>query len=328
MYRLQRFGVVVAVWSVVAFGVVGTASAEDQPAEQPDREAAEDEERFDRLNLEEPDLFARSEVIVGQTIHGLILGQQTCSLLDCEGDERAEAGLTLLGAGAGLGGSLWFTRDGITSGQAAAINSGTVWGAWVGVWSGLLVEEFVSRADRRVLGMVMGGQLAGTGAGVALSEALRPTSGDVAMVNHAGFWTTTYYLGFVLGILEWQSDNDVIDIMQVPVVSLAGGVAGALAAERWPMSRGRVRIISAGGFAGLLTGALGMVMVLDEDVDDYPRATLGSTLIGGAAGLGIATALTRDWDDPEDYPRGSEVSLSVQPAPEGDGALGTVFGRW
>ena len=78
------------------------------------------------LGMEKPSGFARGSLVVWQTLHGATQGALLCAIADCEG--RAFLAVSLLGAAAGAATS-WLVTDGVgvTSGQAAAINSGTTW---------------------------------------------------------------------------------------------------------------------------------------------------------------------------------------------------------
>ncbi|NOK23568.1 hypothetical protein HMI50_41965, partial [Corallococcus carmarthensis] len=84
---------------------------------------------------EGPSQGARASLTVVQTLHGITQGVMLCSISNCQ-DGRAFVAVSLLGGGAGAAISMLATRSGLTQGQAAAINSGTVWGFGYGLASG------------------------------------------------------------------------------------------------------------------------------------------------------------------------------------------------
>jgi hypothetical protein len=56
-------------------------------------------------------------------------------------------------------------------------------------------------------------------------------------------------------------------------------------------------MIDAGGILGMLGGMGVMVLLEGDQVDSEPF--FASAIVGTAAGLGISTYLTRNWDIPE-----------------------------
>ncbi|RKG73744.1 hypothetical protein D7W82_38665, partial [Corallococcus sp. CA049B] len=85
-------------------------------------------------SVEGPSKGARASLTVVQTLHGITQGILLCEISNCQ-DGRAYVAVSLLGGGAGAAISLLATRSGLTQGQAAAINSGTVWGFGYGLAS-------------------------------------------------------------------------------------------------------------------------------------------------------------------------------------------------
>ncbi len=295
-----------------------SASADEGAPINPDEEPPT--HSFDRLGIEEPEGSARASLATGQGLHGAILGLQTCVLLECSGP-RPFYGLPTLGASAGLGLSLLATHErGITPGYAAAINSGTVWGAWI-VGAGAYIADVES--GRSALGSVMIGQLAGTGAGIALGRSLRVTSGDVLFVNSGALWAIGYYLAIMEGVADrYLSGRQ--GMVEALAVTTAGGLAGAALASEFPMTRGRLAIINASGMLGALAGGGIPVMIAGEDTNSR---VLAASAVGGATiGLGLGTHFTRQWDD--DTFESASPSLSIAPTPEVDGFQATISGRW
>lgn len=219
-----------------------------------------------------------------QTLHGATQGILLCAIAEC--GNQGYAAVSLLGAGAGAAGTLLLARDGVTSGQAAVINSGTVWGFWFGIASQLALE--LEGDDE--LGVVMLGGAGFTGVGILLAATARPTAGQVSMANSGGLWA-----GVVTALLLATSDSD--DTKTFFAVELGATAVGivslAALSTRVPVSRGRMLIIDAGGILGGLLGATATFVAAGDDAGE-------SILVGSAAGvvggLGLAAYLSRDFD--------------------------------
>src|SRR5512140_112454 len=113
---------------------------------------------------EEATVLARSELVVGQTIHGLAQGFLLCGAAGCA-SQQAWASALLLGAGVGLGASVLGTWGGVTGGPAAALNSGSAWGFAEGVWISLALRE--TGSPQGAMGLLAATTFAGTGLGLA-----------------------------------------------------------------------------------------------------------------------------------------------------------------
>ncbi|RKH62999.1 hypothetical protein [Corallococcus aberystwythensis] len=263
---------------------------------------------------EGPSKGARASLTVVQTLHGITQGILLCEISDCQ-DTRAYVAVSLLGGGAGAAISLLATRSGMTQGQAAAINSGTVWGFGFGLAS---IGSFDLDGDSST-GAVMAGALGFTGLGILVAELARPTAGQVSLANSGGLWS-----GVVAALLmatQSNSDTRAFFGIEQGVVG-AGLVTFALVSRNLDISRGRVLLIDAGGILGGLVGLSALFLALD---DDHGDALLVGTAVGVVAGLGTATFLTRDFDGPDDAP-----AVSVVPATLGrHGGLGlAVLGQF
>ena len=82
------------------------------------------------------------------------------------------------------------------------------------------------------------------------------------------------------------------------IVGDLGLIAGGVASEYYPMSRGRTILVDLGGILGFLAGG---------------AVALGSSsakplLISTALGLGLAVAFTSEWDAPE-VPLGARLAF-------------------
>jgi hypothetical protein len=257
---------------------------------------------------EQPTGFARGGLLVWQTMHGAAQGLLLCGIADCE--SRGALGAALLGASIGAGTSWLMTKNGITPGQSAAINSGTTWG----VWYGLVAITVFELDDDGALGTVMASMAALTTAGIGLAVFNPPTAGQVSLANSGGLWS-----GVVMALFLFTSDNsDEETFMAVEsVVTGLGLTTFALLSRSYPVSRGRVLLIDAGGILGGLLGAA-TVALLSEDGD----AILIGSAVGALGGLGLTTWITRDFDGPPDS--GPQVTLA--PTLMGRQGAGLVLG--
>ena len=220
--------------------------------------------------------IARAELAIFQTINGLSAAGELCIIAECQ-DSRLIIGGLAAGAGAGLGLSLWATRNGITPGHALALNSGTFWGFTNGLFLDLALPED-GFDSKRLPTLMVGGQIAGLLAGQLAYNELQPTAGDVALMNTTGFWSGVIML-LINGVLEPQ------EIQPVGLSTLlaidAGLVGGALLSKYAPMSRGRAFVIDAGGIVGTLTG-VGAYLFFTDGVGE-PRGGFTSAIVGAGA---------------------------------------------
>ncbi len=241
----------------------------------------------DRLGLERVDAFARAELALWQTLHGVLLGMEACAVLECN-DLRSGAAATMVGGGAGLGLALWATGDGITPGRAHLLNSATGWGLWNALALGIVFEVDEPKAGA---GLLMAGQLGGLGAAAALWPQFKPQAGDVGLINTGGIWSAGL-TGMTLGALEAQrAARETFGLLWA--TTNLGGAAGAALAQAYPMGRGRVLVLNAGGLVGALTG-VGLALLIGGDDAPAP-AYYGAGIAGALAGLALSAWLTQDW---------------------------------
>ena len=259
-----------------------------------------------------PTNAARAELLFFQTVHGIGLGAEACLIFECESPPPWALSL-MLGAGAGLGASLYFSSDGVTPGLARSLTSGTEWGLWNGLMIGLWTKAFedTSNDGRAVAEGLALGQLAGLGAGGLLYMALEPTAGQVSLASSGGIWTTVVVLLSVAFVEAEPSARAFPGILLV--ASDLGLVGGAVLASQFPMSAGRVLLVDAGGLLGLL-GGVGTAIIIGGSEPD-PQLTSGLGFVGTLSGLGLGWYLTRNWDDKGD--KKSAFSFGVSPVPHG-----------
>ncbi|MEO1301605.1 MAG: caspase family protein [Myxococcota bacterium] len=250
--------------------------------------------RFD----ETPSRDARTELVLVQTVHGLLIGAEICLASDCDDLEEWTAVLGLAG-GLGLGASLALSQDGVTPGQAAILNSGFLWGVWHGVaiQGAIDAEDFLSTepgrfAESGYTSRLIAAQFGGMLGAHWLHEVFEPTAADVATVNTLGLWSGL--VGFAAhGAVGFPEDDELVWLTAL-VASDVGAIAGGVLSRYYPISRSRSLVLNAGGLIGGLLGAGVGVLGGAEEVDDRTLYVAGG--LGALTGLGLTAWLTRDWD--------------------------------
>ncbi|MEN9796310.1 MAG: hypothetical protein RL653_6 [Pseudomonadota bacterium] len=268
------------------------------------------------LRDEQPNNGARAELVLAQTLHGLTLGLETCFALNGCSTTQALAGASLLGSAAGAGLALLYSRDGVTAGQALAINSGTAWGAWnTAILLSLAGGELTGNS---ILGLMAAGQVVGTVAGHFAWAGLDLAAGDVALMNSVGL-----YAGMTTVLTLIAAGGGQFGATAVTGVLLAatdvGLVAGYLVSRQYPLGRGRVLVMDAGA---LLGGLLGSSVVFLATFNGQAAAVgaIAGGLGGIAAGLHITRNLDLEW-------AGLPVQVGLMPTQYGGGGL-AVTGRF
>lgn len=232
---------------------------------------------------------AVASLTVVQTLHGATQGILLCAIADCR--DQGYVAASMLGAGAGVTSALLLSQGGITSGQAAVINSGTVWGFWFGIASML---AFDLEGDDALGSVVIGG--AGfTGVGVLLANLVQPTAGQVSMANSGGLWA-----GVVTALfLATSESDDTKSFFAAELAATSAGIIGfAMLSRSLPVSRGRMLLIDAGGIVGGLLGASTMYTFTGGDSGANGDAILISAGVGALGGLALTAYLTRNFDAP------------------------------
>ncbi|TQF10661.1 hypothetical protein FJV41_38350 [Myxococcus llanfairpwllgwyngyllgogerychwyrndrobwllllantysiliogogogochensis] len=243
-------------------------------------------------NTERRSGAAVASLTVVQTLHGATQGILLCAIADCR--DQGYVAASMLGAGAGVTSALLLSQGGITSGQAAVINSGTVWGFWFGIASML---AFDLEDDDALRAAIIGG--AGfTGVGVLLANLVQPTAGQVSMANSGGLWA-----GVVTALFLATSESDnTKSFFAAELAATSAGIIGfAVLSRSLPVSRGRMLLIDAGGIVGGLLGASTMYTFTggdDGDSGDNGDAILISAGVGVLGGLALTAYLTRNFDAP------------------------------
>lgn len=261
---------------------------------------------------------ARAEVILFQTIHGIALGVEVCVIAECD-SARANAVSLMTGAGAGLAASFFATRGGLTSGQAQAINSGVIWGAWNALGYMGAADLYGTEGARTITANLMIGQGAGLVGGALVAHYLKPTGGEVSVATTASVWATVLTM-FGLGVAEVE-DGQALWTTAL-VASDAALLAGAAIGRRHPMSRGRTLIIDAGGIVGMVAGFL-IVAVTEPNTGPGMFVPL---ILGTGGGLAVATVMTSDWD--ERHKQDPAVTVGIAMTPTQGGAIAGIGGTF
>lgn len=221
----------------------------------------------------------------------MALGFELCGLLNC-GDGRAFLASGMLGAGAGFTTSFLASRGGVTPGLTASVNSGVLWGAYLGF---VVPQAFDGSANERlVLGTVIGSQLFGMGAGYLAYRIWEPSSGQVATANSAGMWLSAMSLAGAHTFADLSSEGA---MALLGGGSIAGLVLGSLLASHVSMSDGRVLLINASGLLGGLVGLSLPILAVGDDAST--QAITGFGTFGALTGLVVGYLLTRTWDIPD-----------------------------
>jgi hypothetical protein len=272
--------------------------------------------------LERP---GRTELMLWGTTYGAWLGVAVPLMFDADEPEVYGLGF-LAGAPAGfLAARAYANAHQPTVGQSRAITFGGSWGTWQGFgWAEALdigdrrvssdcppsspcFEYYETDHRPRVAAAVLGG-LAGIGTGAVLAR--KPiTAGTAAAVNSGALWGS--WFGFALSVIAGLEEDNLLG--STLIAGNAALLGTALAAPRWHVNEGRVRLVNVGGLIGGLAG-VGVLLIVQPDDE---KVAIGIPMIGSAIGLGVGIRTTRD-----------------QPASEapGDGSSGALLnvdgGRW
>ncbi|MGH8437178.1 MAG: hypothetical protein ACRERX_22575 [Pseudomonas sp.] len=275
-----------------------------------------------RRTPEEQD--GKTELLVFSTVYGIIMGGLIPAAMDVESEEGYGLGLIAGGPlGFLLGRGILNSRP-VSEGQARAISFSTFWGMWQGLGWKLVFEigdeEFCDpftnfcssdTSDRAVFTSLMLGSAAGLGTGLVLSR--KPiAAGTATTVNLAGLWGAGY--GTALALLA-DLDGDDEWLTATLVGGNLGIVTAALMAPSWNLSRGRARLISIAGVAGLLAGG-GVLLIAQPDDEKVAIAVPTATSL---LGLALGVHWTRNYD----VRNGSRA-----PGPGGDALLDLRGGQW
>jgi hypothetical protein len=248
----------------------------------------------------------RIELLVGGTTYGAWLGVAVPLMVDSDSPEAYGVGF-LAGAPLGfLAARAYAQRRQPTEGQARAITFGGTWGTYQGfAWAEALdlaeksyvfycepetpdvCYEDSERDGPKFIAAGVAGGLLGIATGAYLAR--KPiTAGTAAAVSTSGLWAS--WFGFAAGILAGQEDDALLTTMLL--AGNAGLIGSGIAAPRWNVTEGRVRLISLGGLIGGLAG-VGALLVIQPDDE---KVAISIPLVTSAAGLALGLSTTRERD--------------------------------
>ncbi len=264
----------------------------------------------------------RFRLLAWSAIYGAWLGIALPATFEADDPQTYGIGLLLGGPGAIVLANEYAQRARPTGGQAAAIAFGSMWGWWQGLgWRGVFdigdrevttcdpysgCYTYSDESETAPQAAMVLGSLTGIAAGGVLGRRLRPTVGQVTLVNHAAWWGTWY--GVVLGVLLDQEHDSYLT-----TVLLAGNAALAATALSAPRTVASSRVWLATGF-GIAGGAAGLGIDLLIEVDD---AKLAITI----PALTSLVGLSYGWQTGSDMDRRPGVVPVDEP-----GALLNVYG--
>jgi hypothetical protein len=262
----------------------------------------------------------RTELLVWSTSYGLALGALVPVALGTDSPESIGVGLLAGGPLGYLLGRGILQGRGISEGQARAISFGTLWGAWQAYgWA-----EIANVGEREFCDPVVGcfddgggeedklrvailGSLVGMGTGLLLARK-EISAGTAATVSFGAFWGSWYGLGLYVLVGEEEGDGD-----RGLAYTLLGGDLGlvitALGAPKWQLSRGRARLISISGLAGLVAG-FGILLITSPD--DVGNEAILVPLATSTLGLGLGVGWTRNYDERRGQDGGADLGSAVQ----------------
>lgn len=255
---------------------------------------------LERWRAAEPDRSGRVELQVWGTLYGLWLGVAVPTALGAEDTEAYGAGI-LLGAPAGFLAARAITSSrSLTEGQTRAITWGGTWGTYQGLgWGEVFdvgAEEFCSggfcyetgdRTEEQFASMIAGGLVGAVVGGVLSRREIHP---GVAQGAHYGSIMGTW-VGVAGATLLGEEQDDRVWATTL-LAGNAGLVGGAWAADRFGLSRDRVRLIGLGALLGGLAG-VGLDLMIQPDDE---KVAVGIPFALSLGGLVTTVHLTRDYD--------------------------------
>lgn len=237
-------------------------------------------------------LGARLNLVIGQTLFGMALGAFVPITIGGNG-VRAEhiGGGILLGGALGAAGSLVASLNGVTQGQAIAVN----FGSGVGLGLGAGVAMLTGLRDMQLtFGLFAAGQALGTAAGAILALQ-RPLSGKMAYISSLAGWGTMATFHVYMGVTNLAAGSIEAAGGMLLGGLAAGTIAGALSAPFVNVSADRLGWINLSMAAGwLVVGSAAGLFAISSGSGNIAYAW------GSIAGVGLGAVfgvlMTRDTD--------------------------------
>jgi hypothetical protein len=244
---------------------------------------------------------ARTELAITQGLAGVGIGVSLATLAGSR-SPGVYAGASLLGAGLGLTTALVLTRDGVTEGQSASINTGSLYG---GLGSMFLSVGLADGLTTQAVGGIFAvGLTLGTVGGVVASFQ-RPLAGRVQFASSLGVWSSFVSAHLFLatqGYGTFASGRSSTAFRVFGLTSFgtlgAGLVVGALLAPGINVSAARVRYINLAAVGGAaVVGLSSMLFALEARDSETLLTAYGIGAIVGAIGGGALGYLLTDRTD-------------------------------
>lgn len=238
----------------------------------------------------------RASFVITTTFAGLYSGIVLLDLIDVD-DVRTGTLVVMGSTAAGVLGSIYGTRGHtMTGGMADAWRLGLLAGAGNALLlSGPLgFYDASDNSSEKINTFTLASSWGLAAAGLVAADRIRPTRGQVTVVETFGFMGISSTL---LALAIAQPDDISGDaFLTVTAAGFDGGlVAGMAFGDRLDWSHSRARYVELGALLGGLAGVGTSILLLaDEGSDNTARAAAGITLGGLWGGFALATHLTRD----------------------------------
>jgi hypothetical protein len=238
----------------------------------------------------------RASFVITTTMASFYSGFVLLDLLDV--DDLKAGTLVVMGSTAGgVLGSIYGTKGRtMTGGMADAWRLGM----FAGVGNALLLSgplglyESDTNASEKVNSFVLGSSWGLATAGLLVADHVKPTRGQVTVVENFGLMGVSSTL-LSLAIIQ-PDDLDGDAFLTITAVGLdAGLAAGALFGDKLDWSHSRARLVELSAFLGAVAGVGGSILLFSDSNDDNAaRAAAGVTLVGLWGGFALGTHLTRN----------------------------------
>lgn len=258
----------------------------------------------------------RTSFVVTTTMASLYSGVVLIDLLDVD-DVRAGTVVVMGATAGGVVGSLYGTRGKtMTAGMADAWSLGM----FAGAGNALLLSspiglfDAATNASEKVQTFVLASTWGAATAGLVIGDRIRPTRGQVSVVETFGLMGVASTLLSLAMIQPDSLDGDVF--LGITAAGLDAGIgAGAWFASRLDWSHSRARLVSLSAFLGALAGGgTSLLLFADSANDNTGRLAAAITLGGLWGGFALGTHLTRDMAPDYRFRRRGLASTQITPA--------------
>lgn len=238
-------------------------------------------------------LGARLNLVIGQTLFGMSLGTFVPWMIAGTSVKPEHiAGGLLLGGALGAAGSLVASLNGVTQGQAIAVNFGS--GAGLGL--GFSIAMLAGMRDAHLsFGLLAGGQALGTAAG-AIAALQRPLSGTMSYISSLTAWGAMAAFHMYVGVTNLGPGSSIEAVGGMLLGGLAAGtLTGVLTAPFVRVSADRMGWIDLSMLAGwLVVGASAGLFAANSRSGGIAYGW--GSIAGAGLGAVVGILVTRDTD--------------------------------